>query len=290
LQVDSSIAVPDCSAWPETAAVLRQTPDAIWRLAGDRYVFVEFGDMVLDFALRARVAELEQWLASNAPEGFVESSPGVRSALLEYDPMKLPLPDMLKMLERCGRVPHVVQMLGHGISSLYAYDIHKPWKSLAGPLQTRALTRMTQADVQIVPSVDETQQATCIARPEPVLARREAAEAPDVSQLKVKSRVLHLPMAFRERWSQEAMAKYKASVRPDAAYLPDNAPFVAEINALAGGIEELKKIMFDASYMVFGLGDVYLGAPCAVPVNPLHRCGLAQIGDSGLLLIMCRGD
>lgn len=39
-----------------------------------------------------------------------------------------------------------------------------------------------------------------------------------------------------------------------------------------GGVEEVRKIMFEASYMVFGLGDVYLGAPCAVPVNPLHRC------------------
>lgn len=29
--------------------------------------------------------------------------------------------------------------------------------------------------------------------------------------------------------------------------------------------------MFEASYLVLGLGDVYLGAPCAVPVNPLHR-------------------
>ena len=26
-----------------------------------------------------------------------------------------------------------------------------------------------------------------------------------------------------------------------------------------------------ASYMVMGLGDVYLGAPCAVPVDPRHR-------------------
>lgn len=29
--------------------------------------------------------------------------------------------------------------------------------------------------------------------------------------------------------------------------------------------------MFEASYLVLGLGDVYLGAPCAVPVNPMHR-------------------
>lgn len=30
-------------------------------------------------------------------------------------------------------------------------------------------------------------------------------------------------------------------------------------------------MLFEASYMVLGLGDVYLGAPCAVPVDPRHR-------------------
>lgn len=34
---------------------------------------------------------------------------------------------------------------------------------------------------------------------------------------------------------------------------------------------QVRRIVFDASYLVLGLGDVYLGAPCAVPVNPMHR-------------------
>lgn len=34
---------------------------------------------------------------------------------------------------------------------------------------------------------------------------------------------------------------------------------------------QVRRIVFEASYLVLGLGDVYLGAPCAVPVNPLHR-------------------
>ena len=84
-----------------TATVLRRGPDSIWRLAGDRYMFVEYGEMVLDFAVRAKVAKLEEWLKANAPEGFVEFSPGVRSALLEYDPLKLPLEEMLSLLEKC---------------------------------------------------------------------------------------------------------------------------------------------------------------------------------------------
>jgi urea carboxylase len=88
--------------WPKTTAVLRQTESSVMRLAGDRYVFIEFGEEVLDFGVRAKVAELEMWLAKHAPPGFVESSPGIRSALLEYDPAVLPLPDLLDLLQRCS--------------------------------------------------------------------------------------------------------------------------------------------------------------------------------------------
>ncbi len=33
----------------------------------------------------------------------------------------------------------------------------------------------------------------------------------------------------------------------------------------------MRRIVFDASYLVLGLGDVYLGAPVATPVDPRHR-------------------
>ena len=33
----------------------------------------------------------------------------------------------------------------------------------------------------------------------------------------------------------------------------------------------MKRIVFDASYLVLGLGDVYLGAPVATPLDPRHR-------------------
>ena len=81
-------------------------------------------------------------------------------------------------------------------------------------------------------------------------------------------------MAFHERWTREAMDKYAKSVRPEAAYLPDNVKFLAENNGM--DVESVRDIVFKASYMVMGLGDVYLGAPCAVPVDPLHRYGLQQ--------------
>ena len=33
----------------------------------------------------------------------------------------------------------------------------------------------------------------------------------------------------------------------------------------------MHRIVFDASYLVLGLGDVYLGAPVATPLDPRHR-------------------
>ena len=36
-------------------------------------------------------------------------------------------------------------------------------------------------------------------------------------------------------------------------------------------IRSYYEIVFDASYLVMGLGDVYLGAPVATPLDPRHR-------------------
>ena len=81
-------------------------------------------------------------------------------------------------------------------------------------------------------------------------------------------RILHLPLAFNESQTAAAIQKYKRSVRPEAPYLPSNVDFVAANNGIESGAEGVAKVVFEASYMVLGLGDVYLGAPCAVPVDP----------------------
>jgi urea carboxylase len=48
---------------------------------------------------------------------------------------------------------------------------------------------------------------------------------------------------------------------------------VAANNGLEGPdpVAAVRDVVMAASYMVLGLGDVYLGAPCAVPVDPRHR-------------------
>src|SRR5438094_10346484 len=59
-------------------------------------------------------------------------------------------------------------------------------------------------------------------------------------------------------------------VRKDAPWCPSNIEFIRRINGL-DSIEDVKRIVFDASYLTLGLGDVYLGAPVATPVDPRHR-------------------
>jgi urea carboxylase len=86
----------------------------------------------------------------------------------------------------------------------------------------------------------------------------------------VPSRIVHLPLAWDDSQTQLAVRKYMQSVRRDAPWCPDNIEFIRRINGLAGA-DEVKAIVFDASYLVLGLGDVYLGAPVATPVDPRHR-------------------
>jgi urea carboxylase len=59
-------------------------------------------------------------------------------------------------------------------------------------------------------------------------------------------------------------------VRPDAPWCPSNIEFIRRINGL-DSIEEVRRIVHEASYLVLGLGDVYLGAPVATPLDPRHR-------------------
>ncbi|GGY49056.1 urea carboxylase [Bacterioplanes sanyensis] len=96
------------------------------------------------------------------------------------------------------------------------------------------------------------------------------ASLPDSRNMSLKTRVVHLPMAFEDSATLDAVAKYQQSVQEKAPWLPNNVDFIQRINGLDSR-DDVKRIIYDASYMVLGLGDVYLGAPCAVPVDPRHR-------------------
>jgi len=169
-----------------------------YRPAGDRYLLVEYGPMVLDLALRFRVQALLDWLAEQRIPGIREMTPGVRSLQIHYEPRQLPLERLLEWLQ--------------------------------------------QAE----------------------------AELKDLSAAEMPSRIVHLPLAWDDSQTQLATRKYMQSVRADAPWCPRNIEFIRRINGLDSE-EEVKRIVYDASYLVMGLGDVYLSAPVATPVDPRHR-------------------
>ncbi len=92
----------------------------------------------------------------------------------------------------------------------------------------------------------------------------------DVANLKVPTRIVHLPMAFEDSATLAAVERYRETVRSEAPWLPNNVDFIQRANGLASR-EQVRDILFDASYLILGLGDVYLDAPCAVPLDPRHR-------------------
>lgn len=96
------------------------------------------------------------------------------------------------------------------------------------------------------------------------------AELPSIDEVEVPSRIVHLPLSWNDPSTQLAIDKYTQTVRPDAPWCPSNIEFIRRINGLES-IEDVKRIVFDASYLVMGLGDVYLGAPVATPLDPRHR-------------------
>jgi urea carboxylase len=91
-----------------------------------------------------------------------------------------------------------------------------------------------------------------------------------LDQFEIPSRTVWLPLSYNDPAIHETIAKYMASVRNDAPWCPDNIEFIRRVNGLADQ-DEVRRIVFDAEYLVLGLGDVYLGAPVATPVDPRHR-------------------
>ena len=177
-------------------------PSVVYRRAGDAYLLVEYGPIVLDLALRFRVHALmqavEQAIGSKRLAGIIDLTPGIRSLQIHYDPRVLPLEDLLAALQ----------------------------------------------------SIED--------------------ELGDLSDIEVESRIVHLPLSWNDEAVQTTIDKYMRGVRADAPWCPSNIEFIRRINGL-DSIDDVKRIVFDATYLVLGLGDVYLGAPVATPVDPRHR-------------------
>ncbi|MEU8947182.1 5-oxoprolinase/urea amidolyase family protein [Streptomyces sp. NPDC048489] len=102
-------------------------------------------------------------------------------------------------------------------------------------------------------------------------AVRETVRAlPPTDRLVVPSRTVHLPLSWDDPATREAVDRYMAGVRDDAPWCPWNIEFIRRVNGL-DSVDDVYRTVFDAEYLVLGLGDVYLGAPVATPLDPRHR-------------------
>lgn len=173
-------------------------PRVVYRRAGDAYMLVEYGPIILDFTLRFRAHALMTALEQLKLGGILDLTPGIRSLQVHYDSTILPLEDLLAELSR------IEDTLG------------------------------------------------------------------DLSEIEVPSRIVHLPLSWNDAAVQKTIDKYMQGVRPDAPWCPSNIEFIRRINGLES-IDDVNRIVFDATYVVLGLGDVYLGAPVATPIDPRHR-------------------
>jgi urea carboxylase len=193
-QVDTSVADPVVLALPAGL----HTPQVCYRQAGDRYLLLEYGPMVLDIRLRLRVHALMLQLQREPITGVIDLTPGIRSLQVHYDNTIITQRELLRQLQ-------AVEM------------------------------RLPKTDAMEVPT-----------------------------------RIVHLPLAWDHAATRLAIEKYMQSVRADAPWCPSNIEFIRRINGL-DSIDDVKSIVFNASYLVMGLGDVYLGAPVATPLDPRHR-------------------
>jgi urea carboxylase len=102
-----------------------------------------------------------------------------------------------------------------------------------------------------------------------LLAEAEAG-LPAAEDLVVPSRTVDLPLSWDDPATREAITRYMHGVRADAPWCPWNIEFIRRMNGL-DTVGDVFDTVFAAEYLVLGLGDVYLGAPLATPIDPRHR-------------------
>lgn len=102
------------------------------------------------------------------------------------------------------------------------------------------------------------------------LVRELERDLPPTHDLVVPSRSVRLPLSWDDPATREAIERYMTGVRDDAPWCPWNIEFIRRVNGLSS-VDDVYRTVFDAEYLVLGLGDVYLGAPVATPLDPRHR-------------------
>jgi urea carboxylase len=95
-------------------------------------------------------------------------------------------------------------------------------------------------------------------------------DLPATDELEVPAREVTMPLSWEDPEAVKAMVHYQEHVFPDAPWAPDNIEYIRRINGLPDR-QAVQDVILDARYVVVGLGDVYLGAPVALPLDPRHQ-------------------
>lgn len=98
---------------------------------------------------------------------------------------------------------------------------------------------------------------------------RHSAIASSVNSV-LTARVVELPLAFDDAVSKAAIERYQKTIRSEAPWLPSNIDFLQKVNGVDTR-DVIRDVLLSARYLVLGLGDVYLGSPCCIPLDPKHR-------------------
>ncbi|THH06190.1 hypothetical protein EW145_g4258 [Phellinidium pouzarii] len=73
-------------------------PKVVFRQAGDSAILVEYGEMKLDFAIRARIHAFETAVRHSHIPGIKELAPCIRSTMVHYDSVQIKQSDLLSLL------------------------------------------------------------------------------------------------------------------------------------------------------------------------------------------------
>ncbi len=246
---------------PATIALVDQ-----WKIGqlrpGDRVRFHAIDAAASGALLRAQDAAIRSLAA--APVARVSHRPGTLHAILHH---------------AAGSASRPAVCYRQSGDDYVLIEFGEPTLDLALRFRVQALLEAIQAEdtraiIDLTPGVRSLQvhfdsRRLSRARLLDRLLRLEAA-LPPVDDLEVASRIVHLPLSWDDAATRLAIERYMQSVRADAPWCPSNIEFIRRINGLES-VEEVRRILFEASYLVMGLGDVYLGAPVATPLDPRHR-------------------
>jgi urea carboxylase len=241
----------------------------LWKLgqlrAGDRLRFVALDEAQAAELARAQTALIETFEATTAPVRLAAA--GNARFLREQRAVLAELPNEPAVVYRRSGDRNLLVEYGPPLLDLrLRFRVHA--------LMTRLENQRLPGIVELTPGIRSLQIHfdPAVVAPSRLLDVLQACERelPRTDELAVPTRVVHLPLSWDDPQTRRAIAKYMQSVRPDAPWCPSNLEFIRRINGLES-LDAVRQLVFDANYLVLGLGDVYLGAPVATPVDPRHR-------------------